>query len=98
MAMSIIISFLAGMVLGQRFKVLILIPAIVIAVVATVGVGLAQAFNVWSIVLMALAVMTVLQIGYLVGTGIRTFMVAARAACLHRRPAATPAAIRRAAP
>jgi hypothetical protein len=48
--------------------------------------------------LMALAVMTVLQIGYLVGTGIRTFMVAARAAWLHRRPAATPAAIRRAAP
>jgi hypothetical protein len=79
MAMPIIISFLAGTVLGQRFKVLILIPTSIIAVTAAIGVGLAQALDGWSIALMVLAVMTALQVGYVVGTGIQYFMTAPRA-------------------
>jgi hypothetical protein len=95
--MSLIISFLAGMVLGQGFKVLVLVPASIIAVAATIGIGVAQASDVWAIVLMALAVMTMLQIGYLIGAGVRSFMVAARAARRYGRPAPISRAIRRAA-
>ena len=74
-----IISLLAGMVLGQRFKVLILVPATALALAFTVGVGIAQAEAVWSIVQMAAVTAAALQIGYLAGIGIRHGLVAARA-------------------
>jgi hypothetical protein len=73
------ISLLVGMVLGQRFKVLVLMPTIAIALILVIGVGVARADTVWWIVLMAVAAATSLQIGYLVGIGIRHALVAARA-------------------
>jgi hypothetical protein len=73
------ISLLVGMVLGQRFKVLILVPAMALALVLAVGTGVASADTVWSIVLMAAATTAGLQIGYFVGVGIRYVMVATRA-------------------
>jgi hypothetical protein len=80
MAISlIVIGFLAGIALGQFFKVLILVPTMSIALIATIAVGIARADNVWSIALVSVAVGTALQIGYLIGIG---------ASVLHRcRPA-----------
>ncbi len=72
-----LISLLIGMMLGQRFKVLVLMPAIAIALVIAVGAGVARADPLWSIVLIAAATATSLQIGYLVGIGIRDVFVAA---------------------
>jgi hypothetical protein len=81
-----IISLLVGMVLGQRFRVLVLLPTIAIVVLVTVGAGLVQADSGWSIVLMAAATAASLQIGYLAGIAIRHIMVVARAS---RSPAAS---------
>ena len=77
-----VISLLAGMVLGQRFKALVLIPAIAIGLVIAIGARILAADAVWSIVLMGAVTATSLQIGYFAGIGIRRLMVAVRASRL----------------
>ncbi len=91
------ISLLFGMVLGQRFKVAILLPAIGFALMVVICTGVARGEAVWPIVLLAAAATTTLQLGYLAGIGIRYVLVAARASRSrgvslagsgpHRRPA-----------
>jgi hypothetical protein len=76
------ISLLAGMVLGQRFKVPVLVPATALGLVLAIGAGIAHADAVGSIVLMAAVTATSLQIGYFAGIGIRHLMVVARASRL----------------
>ena len=49
-----------------------------LALVGTIAAGIARADNVWSIALMAIAVLTTLQIGYLIGIWLRSFSVTAR--------------------
>jgi hypothetical protein len=71
------VSLLVGAVLGQHFKVMILIPAIVIGLVVAVVTGITNANAAWSIVLMAVASATSMQIGYLVGIGIRHLLAVA---------------------
>jgi hypothetical protein len=71
------ISLLVGAVLGQRFKIIVLIPAFAIVLVLAVGTGVAQAQTAWSIVLTAAAAATCLQIGYLVGIGVHHVLAAA---------------------
>jgi hypothetical protein len=66
-----ILSLLAGLVLGQRFRVLVLLPAIALALLVAVGDGMARADGIWWTALMAAAAVTALQIGYLIGLGIR---------------------------
>src|ERR1700722_10164060 len=80
-----IVSALLGMLLGQRFKVLSLVPAMALALLVAVVTGIAEADALWTIVLTAGACITSLQMGYLVGTGIRRLMALARAG---RLPAA----------
>ena len=58
------------MVLGQRFKVLILLPAIGLAIIAATGAGIAHGDHLGSIVLSVIAVTVALQIGYLIGTAV----------------------------
>jgi hypothetical protein len=74
MMISLILSVTAGMVLGQRFKVLILLPASGLAIIAATAAGIARGDHAWSITLLAVAVTVALQIGYLVGTGIQSFL------------------------
>jgi hypothetical protein len=81
----VVISLVAGIALGQRFKILILVPVMSLALVGTIAAGIARADNVWSIALMAIAVVTALQIGYLIGIWLRSFIVSARFA--HPSPA-----------
>jgi hypothetical protein len=71
-----IISLLVGMVLGQRFKVLMLLPAIVFALGLAIGGGVVRADSAWWIVLMAATAATALQIGYIIGIGIHHVLVA----------------------
>ena len=72
------ISLLVGMVLGQRFKVLVLVPTIAIPLIFALGAGIARADTFWQIVLMAVAAASSLQVGYLAGVVIRHVLVAAR--------------------
>ena len=68
MAMTVGISALIGVALGQRFNVLILIPAIILAMVSTAIIEVMRGAGVWSMALTIVVVATVLQIVYLVGS------------------------------
>src|SRR5215813_13925456 len=60
------------------FVVISLVAGMSLALVGTIAPGIARADNVWSIALMAIAVVTALQIGYLIGIWLRSFIVSAR--------------------
>ena len=62
------ISLLVGAVLAQRFKIMILIPATGIMLVAAVGAGVAQAHTVWWTILMIAAAGASMQVGYLLAS------------------------------
>lgn len=72
-----LISLLIGAALGQRFKVVVLLPAGAMALLAAVRTGVAEAQTVWEIILLAAAAATCLQIGYFVGIYIRHALTAA---------------------
>jgi hypothetical protein len=61
------IVFVVGATLGVRFKILILFPAICLAVVSTAVVGIAHGDSVGAVMLTTALVTTALQIGYLFG-------------------------------
>jgi hypothetical protein len=63
-----VIGAVAGIVLGLRYKVLILVPAIMFAAIAATIVGVAHAERFWSIALMTVELITAIQLGYLAGT------------------------------
>jgi hypothetical protein len=73
-----LISLLAGMVLGQRFKVLALVPAFAVSLVLAVGFGIAHFEQLGGTVLLAALAVASLQIGYLVGVAIRYSLAATR--------------------
>lgn len=72
------ISFLAGIVLGQRLNIFILVPGITLALVLVVGSGIERADTLWSIVLTAVGTVVSLQVGYLLGNGIRHILLGTR--------------------
>jgi hypothetical protein len=76
LAMLLLLALLLGAVLGQRFKVEILIPAIALAI--TVGALSAHVGALWQIAVAAFSTGVSLQVGYLVGIGIRYIMTLVR--------------------
>jgi hypothetical protein len=76
MIMLSIVSLFVGAALGQRFRVLVLMPATAILLVLAVGIGVAQAYTAWSVILMVAATTASMQIGYLIGIGIRHALAA----------------------
>ena len=79
-----ILTLSAGILLGLRFKVLILAPASLGALLVVIGAGVVQADMAWSIGLSAAAAIVCLQIGYLAGNVIRYRLASARARPLPR--------------
>jgi hypothetical protein len=73
MAQLIAIGLLVGMILGQRYKVLVLAPAIVLTLVVTAAAGLFRADGGWTIAAACVATVTALQLGYLLGGVLRSF-------------------------
>ena len=71
MMMFAVFCALAGMVLGLRFKVLVLLPAIACAIAAGAALGLAERAGLATTVLETLAAVVALQLGYLGGVGTR---------------------------
>ncbi len=66
-----ILSFLFGAVLGLRFDIRILIPAMLLAWAVTLGSGMAAGHG-WGAMALQLALVTVvLQLSYLFGIGLR---------------------------
>jgi hypothetical protein len=56
-----------GGVLGFRYKVLILIPAIILTAIAIYSIEIVQRQDAWSSALTTIAAMIAIQIGYLGG-------------------------------
>jgi hypothetical protein len=71
-----ILSFLAGAALGLWFRVPVLALAIVLALVAVLGAGAATEVNPWWIALEALEVTVCLQLGYIAGIILATYVPA----------------------
>ena len=70
------VGFLVGAALGQRFTVMILVPGTVILLVLAAETGITHANTAWSIVLTTAIAAASMQIGYLVGIGIRDIRAA----------------------
>jgi hypothetical protein len=68
MILLAIVSILIGALLGLRFRVFILVPAITFALVLVIGVGVARESGIWWIALEMVVVATALQLGYLGGS------------------------------
>ena len=78
MAMLALLSFLTGTVLGMRFKVLVLLPAIACELPIALAVGIFRQPGLVSVTLVSAAAIACLQIGYLAGIAIRHSLAAAR--------------------
>jgi hypothetical protein len=92
-----ILALVAGMVIGQRFNVLTLIPASFLVLFAVVGAGAALADGMWIIIVAAVLTIVSLQSGYLFGLGMRHLLFVARARRLRAAEAAGSTAMRHAA-
>ena len=84
MSLLIVLVFLIGAVLGMRFKVFILVPAIGSTLAAIVAGGVAYGTNVPVILATAVLAATSLQIGYLGGLATRHSMAVARSGRLRK--------------
>ena len=68
------ISFLFGTVLGQRFTVMALVPAVAVVLALSVGAGFTHPQAAWRIVSTAVTSAICLQCGYFAGIALRHFL------------------------
>ena len=85
MTVVLLVCVFVGAVLGQRFKVLILLPAMLPTVAFATIVVAVQGATAWHILAAALLAATSLQIGYIAGIGVRHFTIVERASRLRPR-------------
>jgi hypothetical protein len=69
-------TILIGTLLGLRFKVLILVPAIAICLPVTFAIGLAHNDSIWFVLFATVLAAITLQVGYLTGATIRFVITA----------------------
>jgi hypothetical protein len=82
------ICFLFGAVLGLRFKLLILVPAIGFSVLVVTANGIVIGESLWRLALAAVVAATAIQLGYVGGTVAQLFFRSASASLrssAHRR-------------
>lgn len=89
MTALLIFSFLVGAVLGQRFRVLVLLPLTFVMLLAAIPVGLKVDLTVLESLKGAVFAAIALQGGYLFGSGARFSLAAARAGRVFARPVKT---------
>lgn len=88
-------SLLGGVVLAQRFKILVMVPATALTLVIAAGLGTARDDAAWWTALMAVAAATGLQMGYMFGLVIHRLPVLSQTS--HTVPPSSSAATRRGA-
>ena len=88
--MATLLGLLIGTILGQRFKVLVLAPALLIILLLAVGAAVVGTNPAWSVGVSAAMAMIGLQLGYFFGIGIRYLKVIARANRLAQIRRGTP--------
>jgi hypothetical protein len=94
MIMVLLVCLLTGVVLGQRFKVLMLLPATVPALLFALLIIAMHGATVGRLLAAALIATASLQIGYLVGIGLRHLIIVERASRAGFRKLAVSAAAR----
>jgi hypothetical protein len=72
MTVLAILAMLSGVVLGLRFRVLVLLPAICVLTLVTLGAGIANSSSAGNLLLAVVVAVAALQIGYLGGAVIRS--------------------------
>ena len=77
-------SLLVGAVLGMRFRVLILLPAVFAALLAVLAVGITSSVSFPMVALAMVLAATCLQLGYLGGVAIRHAVALARSGRVQR--------------
>jgi hypothetical protein len=82
MVMVLLVCLLFGAVLGQRFRVFIILPAMLPTVAFATVVAASHGTTVWRTLATTFIAVASLQIGYLAGVGIRHFLAAERASRL----------------
>jgi hypothetical protein len=87
----LVVSLLVGVVLGQRFRVSVLIPAIAVTLLLAIGFGVTRADTFWSTVLLVITAATSIQIGYLIGMGLDHVLTGSLVASTTSRSARRPA-------
>jgi hypothetical protein len=78
-ALEIIVISLVGATLGLRFRVLILIPAVILAMLGAAVVGIARGDQFLSVIVAMILFGTAIQIGYLAGIVARVGLASVRA-------------------
>jgi hypothetical protein len=63
----LVVGLLIGIILGQRFKVLVLFPTMALAFASALAAGTARGEDAFDSVLVGLAIMAALQTGYFAG-------------------------------
>ena len=71
-------AVLIGAILGLRFKILALVPAILFGSASTLSIGIAYGNGVWPVLLAVVLAVTMLQIGYLGGALANSAITVAR--------------------
>jgi hypothetical protein len=93
-----LICLLLGAVLGQRFKVLVLIPATAVVLPFVAAAGVVQTDPYGQIAIAAIVASVSLQLGYLAGIALRYLMVLLRATQLNASSRSRVASARRVVP
>lgn len=83
MMLLTLLTLLIGMLLGQRFTVLVLLPATLLTLIIGVGLGIADSERPGHIGLTILAAIACLQVSYLLGAGIRYLLAPGRERQIH---------------
>jgi hypothetical protein len=83
MLMAAALSVLVGMALGQRFKIWVLPPILVLTIFLAIVAAL-MGVGVWAAAAASLTMIVGFQVGYLLGIGLRYLMAVGRANRLRR--------------
>lgn len=65
---------LSGAVLGLRFRVMVLLPTIALSAVVIICLNVAWGTGLWMAAIETVIALTSVQIGYLIGVGVRIFL------------------------
>jgi hypothetical protein len=86
-----LLGLLVGTVLGQRFRVLVLVPAMAVLLPMAIGVAAFSHQGLETIALLTALTVGTLQIGYLLGVAVRHSLATARIGGLRSRAEPHPA-------
>jgi hypothetical protein len=84
MAILFLLFVSAGLLLGTRFKVLVVVPATTLSALALVAEGIATGRSLGSLLVMAFFASACLQVGYLCGAVVKHAVIEPRANSLRR--------------